>query len=121
MKQLLVTLKNSNDILHSFKDALKKAPQSHPGETHYEISFDSKKDFYKFARNIDLLSYILQFKPKSVYELSKVCHRDVSNINKIIRFFEELGIIKIKKLKISGRMVSRPMVDYESIQFKLVA
>ena len=43
--------------------------------------------------------YIINSKPKSIYELSKICHKDVSNLNKIIKFFNSIGVIEIKKTK----------------------
>lgn len=66
------------------------------GETNYEVSFDTKADFNRFVRNIPILSAIIAFKPRSVYELAKLTELDVSNLNKVIQFFEDIGVIKIK-------------------------
>jgi hypothetical protein len=46
---------------------------------------------------------------------------DVSNLNKIILFFEELGAIRIKTSKINGRTVKQPIVEYQRIEFDLAA
>ncbi len=122
MKKLIVSLKTSTEVLDDFKSALKNMKKKSTGKTsHYEISFDTKKDFNRFIRNIDLLTHIITFKPKSVYELAKICSMDVSNLNKIIQFFEEAGVIRIKKSKVSGREVRTPIVDYDEIVFKLAA
>lgn len=37
---------------------------------------------------------IFAFKPKPIYELAKISGIDVSNLNKIILFFEEVGAVK---------------------------
>ena len=63
------------------------------GETEYEVSFDNKADFNRFVRNIPILSAIIFFNPRSVYELAKVTGLDVSNLNKTVQFFEEIGVI----------------------------
>ncbi|MEW6087880.1 MAG: hypothetical protein AB1498_06200 [bacterium] len=120
MKKLIVSLKTSSEVLDNFKNALKNK-QYYNKEHNVEISFDNKNDFSRFVRNIDILTYIINFKPASVYELAKLTKRDVSNLNKIIKFFNELGVIKIERNKISGRYTSKPFVEYYAIQFKLAA
>ncbi|MFC2074797.1 hypothetical protein ACFLRA_00815 [Bdellovibrionota bacterium] len=121
MKKLVVSLKTSTEVFRGFKKALKKAKKRKTKSPHYEVSFDNKRDFDKFARNIYILSNILTFKPKSVYELAKLSGMDVSNLNKIIIFFEEAGAIHIKTRKIDGRKVKTPVVDYDLIQIDLKA
>jgi predicted transcriptional regulator len=122
MKKLIVSLKTSSQVLDDFKRALKKAKKGEfDKEPHYEISFDNKKDFDRFIRNLYLLSYIIAFRPKSVYELAKIAKMDVSNLNKIILFFEEVGAIKLKTAKVSGRTVKTPVVKYNRVEFNLAA
>lgn len=120
MKELVISIKSSSEGLNDFRSALKKArtkkltPKS-------EISFDNRKDFNRFVENLHVLSSILLFKPRSVYELAKLSHLDVSNLNKIILFFEELGAIKIKEEIISGRKARRPVVEYDRVEFRLAS
>ncbi|MEW5692004.1 MAG: hypothetical protein AB1765_01765 [Candidatus Hydrogenedentota bacterium] len=122
MKQLVISLKNSTEVLSDFKKAFRNAKRNDKQyHSRYEISFDSKKELNKFLRNIDILSSIIYFKPKSIYELAKICRRDVSNLNKTILFLSKIGAIKIKKSKISGKETNTPIVEYDSIQFKLAA
>ncbi len=101
MKQLIVSVKSSGEVLKDFKKALKRASRRQLKEPHYEISFDNRKDFEKFVKNIPVLSAIIEFKPKSVYELAKA--------------------IRLKEATINGRTVKTPIVEYEKIEFKLVA
>lgn len=121
MKHLLVSLKTSDKILEDFKKAFRKAKREKIKEPHFEISFDNKKDFDRFVRNLHVLKYILLFKPQSVYELSKIIRMDVSNLNKVILFFEEIGALKVKTAKVSGRIVRKPVVEYETVEFNLAA
>jgi predicted transcriptional regulator len=119
MKQLIISLKSSSEVLKDFKQAFKKVKERQIKEPHYEISFDNRKVFERFVKNIYILSDILAFKPKSVYELSKLSGMDISNLNKIILFFEEIGVIQIKKRKIKGREVKTPLVNYDAIKIDL--
>lgn len=121
MKELVISLKSSSEVMKDFKKAFKKVSKRQLKEPHYEISFDNKKDFEKFARHIFILSNILTFKPKSIYELAQLSGIDVSNLNKTILFFEDLGAVEIKKRTIRGRQVKTPVVPYDSIKIDLKA
>lgn len=121
MKKLIVSYKNTEASLEEFKAALKKARTQKGQATHYEIAFDNKSDFSKFLNNIDLLMTIKTLNPSSVYELAKMMNKDQSNINKMIKFFESYGVVKIKKSMKSNREVKRPVVDYSKIEFDLSA
>ncbi len=122
MKHLIVSMKTSDEVLRDFQKALRKAKRAKGAMTpHYEISFDTKKNFDRFVLNLHILKYILHFKPKSIYELAKLAKMDVSNLNKVILFFEEMGAIKVKTTTQAGRIVKRPVVEYDTIEFNLAA
>jgi len=87
MKKLIVSVKSSEESLSDFRKALKSARKGKLKEGHFELSFDNKKDFDRFVKNIGVLSAILNHKPKSIYELAKIVDQDVSNLNKLIVFF----------------------------------
>ncbi|OYZ17172.1 MAG: hypothetical protein B7Y39_15610 [Bdellovibrio sp. 28-41-41] len=121
MKKLIVSVKSSSESLSDFKKALKAARKGKLRGEHFELSFDNKKDFDRFVKNIGVLSAILIHKPKSVYELAKLIDMDISNLNKLILFFETTGAIKIKTSMVSGRSVKTPIVEYGQIEFDLKA
>jgi len=122
MKKLVVSCKTPEQVFEDFKKAAKKVRSGKvKGETHYEVSFDNKADFNRFVRNIPVLSAIIIFKPRSVYELAKLTDTDVSNLNKIIQFFEEIGVIKITMAQVGGRKVKQPQVEYDEVTFRLAA
>ena len=122
MKTLVVSCKTSDQVFEDFKQAARKVQRGvFNGEAEHEVSFDNKADFNKFVRNIPILSAIIVFKPRSVYELAKITNIDVSNLNKVIQFFEEVGVIKIKTSKVDGRTVKKPHVEYEEVTFRLSA
>ncbi|PWU22476.1 MAG: hypothetical protein C5B49_00555 [Bdellovibrio sp.] len=119
MKKLIVSIKSSSEALSDFRKALKQARKGRLKNDHFELSFDNKKDFDRFVKNLGILAAILTHKPKSVYELAKVIDMDVSNLNKLILFFEAVGAIRIKTSTIRGRTVKTPVVEYEQIEFDL--
>ena len=121
MKRLIISIKTPGEALDGFKKAFKTARSTKVTAPRYEISFDNKKDFDRFVRHIFILSNILAFKPKSIYELAKLSAMDVSNLNKVLAFFEEVGAVKLKERVVDGRTVKTPLVDYDKIEFDLRA
>lgn len=122
MKKLVVSCKTSDQVFEDFKRAAKRVQRGKfRGNTEYEVSFDNKADFNRFVRNLPVLSSIIALKPHSVYELAKFTNMDVSNLNKIILFFEEVGVIRVKTTKVAGRTVKQPHVEFEEVTFRLAA
>ena len=122
MKKLIVSCKTADQVFNDFKKAARKAQRGKVhGEPEIEVSFDSRADFNRFVRNIPVLSAIIVSKPKSVYELAKTTGIDVSNLNKIIDFFQEVGVLKVKTATVSGRKGKQPHGEYGEITFRLAA
>lgn len=122
MKKLVVSCKTADQVFEDFKRAAKTAQKkAFKGQAEYEVSFDNKADFNKFVRNIPVLSAIIVFKPRSIYELAKLTGADVSNLNKVIQFFEEIGVVTIKTMKSAGRVLKQPHVEYDEVTFRLAA
>ena len=63
-------------------------------------------------KNLSILSAILTHKLKSNYELSKLIDMDVSNLNKLIAFFEAVGALKIKTSTVAGRAAKPLACDF---------
>lgn len=122
MKRLIVSCKTANQVFEDFKRAARRVQRgTFHGETEYEVSFDNKADFNRFVRNLPVLSSIIALRPHSVYELAKLIGMDVSNLNKVILFFEEIGVVSVKMTKASGRTVRQPHVEFEEVTFRLAA
>jgi predicted transcriptional regulator len=121
MKRLIISLKTSTEVLDDFKKAFRKIKDKKLIDTHFEISFDNKKDFNKFVKNIDILTAVNHFHPKSIYELSKILNKDLSNMLKILKFYEDFGVIALEKENENGREKNIPVVLFERIEFNLAA
>jgi predicted transcriptional regulator len=122
MKRLIVSCKTADQVFDDFKRAAKKVRRGpRAKDPEFEVSFDNKADFNRFVRNIPILSAIIVFKPRSIYELAKLTDTDVSNLNKVIQFFEDVGVIEVKTVRVSGREVKQPHVEYNEVTFRLAA
>ena len=62
---------------------------------------------------------IAALKPKSVYELAKTTGMEISNLNKVVIFLEEVGVIRVKKSIANGRPIETSIVGYDRIEFRL--
>ena len=119
-KTLVISLKSNQRFFDEIKETMKHLKKGvAPKTTHFEISFENIKDLNKFIKNLPVLMAILNQSPKTIYELAKILDRDVSNIRKIISFFQEIGAVNIEKSKVSGMIVKRPVVFYDKIEFQL--
>ena len=115
-------MKSTDELFSSFDQTAKKIKKGQTlKQAHYEIVFEVKKDFERFLKNIGLLMAILNQRPHSIYQLAKLTNRDISNIKKVISFFEGIGAIRLEERTISGRKVKKPIVDYDRIEFDLKA
>ena len=121
MKTLTLSVKSSRQFLDDARRALTDARRGKLKGDYYGIAFQTKKEFDRFVKNLGILSAILIHKPKSVYELAKIVDMDVSNLNKLITFFEMAGAIKIKTSTVAGRTIKTPTVEYDRIAFDLKA
>ncbi len=121
-KTLVISLKSNQRFFDDIKEKMKNIEKGKVSKsTHYEISFDDIKGLNKFIRNLPVLMTIINQSPKTIYELAKILDRDVSNIRKIVSFFEDVGAVQLKVKKVSGRTVKRPVVFYDKIELQLKA
>ena len=121
MKKLIVSVKTPGEALHDFVRVCKSVQERKAKGVHRELAFDSRKAFDRFVSNLVILSQIAALKPRSVYELAKATGRDISNLNKVVIFLEEVGVIRVRKSVANGRRIKTPIVDYDRIEFRLRA
>lgn len=121
MKKLIISIKSGKESLEQAKRAMNLIRKGKSKGTHYEISFEDPKEFHKFVKNIPILMLILSNSPDSIYELAQIAHMDVSNLRRIIGFFEKIGALRVEEKIISGRLVKRPVVEYQKVEFDLKA
>ncbi len=88
--------------------------------TEETLSVESISDLQKILtiRRIEILSKIRELKPNSIYELAKLVGRKQENVQADVKFLANLGLIDIKKNR-EGRIRSRPIVDYDSLNFNV--
>ena len=121
MKKLIISMKSNKQFFDDVERVLTRIDQGKRIKSHYEVSFSSRKEFNKFVKHLHILMLILNDKPSSIYELAQIANINVSNLRRVISFFERVGAITIEENVVSGRKVKKPVVDYSKIEFDLKA
>ena len=121
MKTLTIALKTRDDLFDDAITTMKTAMKKEVKSIQHMITFTNPKDFDKFLKHLKILRIIKFLKPESVYELAKAMDVDVSNLNKSIQFLEKFEIIKIKKVQKKGRVLNKPIFEYQDIRIKMAA
>jgi len=121
MKKLHISLKTTEQTFDDFESVWNKLHNGEDLEPHYEISFECKKHFQEFIKHIDVLIHVLNDKPNSLYELSKVMGCDLSNLSKKISFLVDMRVLRIEETIVNNRTLKKPIVDFDSIEFRLRA
>jgi predicted transcriptional regulator len=122
MNKLVVSVKSTSQVLADAKRAFKDVKENKRRASKYtEISFTDIREFKKFVNNLDVLVAIRRHKPQSIYELANLLERDPANINRIVGFFENVGVIATEVKIVGGRSVKTPIVNYSKIEWDLVA
>ena len=122
MNKLVVSVKSTSQVLADAKRAFKDVKENNRrASKHAEIVFSDTREFKKFVNNLDVLVAIRRHKPQSIYELANLLERDPANINRIVGFFENAGVIATEVKIVGGRSVKTPIVNYSKIEWDLVA
>lgn len=119
MRKLIVSQKSAQKSLANYKNALKDARKGHLKGDLTELSFDDKREFNRFLKNLGVLTTISIHRPKSIAELAKIMGRGSSRLSSIIRFYEEMGLVKMVSTTSKGKLKNRPALRCERIEVQL--
>ncbi len=119
-KALIISFKNYDQIKEELLEVFKtRIPKLQPK---YMIYFDNINSFRCFMtfQKIEILSIIVNIKPKSIYELAQILERSLAPVQKDCQILERTGFIKFQKEK-GGRGSIKPILrfKYDRIIVKL--
>jgi len=88
------------------------------------IKTKNKKDFFELMsglsnQRLELLWWIKEHSPDSVYELAKIVNKSQPYVQKELKFLEKKGFIVLKKTKINGRKRVAPIMEYNILSFEM--
>ena len=119
--KLIVCIRPFSAGLEEFKKVFTDAQRGKIKRYDSVLSFTTRKEYERFVSNLEILSMITEFQPSSFYQLAKQIKKDQSSTNKLINYYASLGVIRLEKKVVNGRLISSPVVLFDKIELMLKA
>jgi len=120
VKKIDIGIKGLAESLKDFSEAWKKISSGKKVRKEEGIYFDSIDTMRAVLTNnrLLILKTIRERKPGSVYELAKMLHRDLKNVNQDLKMLSEVGLVTLEKTEADKKRVV-PHVDYAKILLEI--
>lgn len=120
-KELVIGIKELEKGLLDFSNTLKaieqgKKVQPKGGKINF-VSLEAARSFFT-PKRIELLNLIHHQEPQSLYELAKLAHRDMKNVQDDVDLLARVGLIDLEHEK-QGRERTVPIVSYDNLDIRL--
>ena len=121
-KTLTIQIKSSSPALESFRETFKAVEAGRRvarREGVYFTSIEAARNLLTPSR-LALLRAVRSGRPGSIYELAKMVHRDLKNVQDDLRLLERYGLIRMADATRSGkRRVRVPQALFDQIELKI--
>lgn len=116
VKNIKITIKSRQQVLHEFAEAFSKARKGGPIEKRNELSFNNMETLRSILteKRIELLKIIKQTQPNSIYELAHFVNRDLKSVNTDIKVLSNLGLISLEEVH-DKRKKMKPIVEFDKL------
>ena len=120
VRNIRIGIKSVEESLNEFKDYWKKIENGEKVEKKEALYFESISALRNVltTKRIELLKAIAKYKPKSIYELSKIVNRDLKNVNEDVKILSELGLLELEKSKTDKERI-KPIIEYDRIMIEI--
>jgi predicted transcriptional regulator len=121
-KTLTIRIKSAGEALKEFRDTYKAVEADRRvkrGEGVYFTSIEAARNLLTPHR-LALLHAVRSGRPGSIYQLAKMVHRDLKNVQDDLRLLETYGLIRMADGMRSGkRRVRVPQTLFDQIELKI--
>ncbi len=117
IKRVKIEIRSLDSALKEAGEVFDRLSRGESVQKKTAIYFSNIKEVRKVLteKRLDLLKTIKDKKPASIYELSKMVHRDIRNVLQDLAYLQELGLVEITETK--DKKI--PHVEYEKIAFEV--
>ena len=120
VKKIDIGIKGLQESLNDFSEVWKKLEAGKKVRKEEGIYFDSIDNMRAVLTNnrLLILKTIREQKPNSVYELAKMLHRDLKNVNQDLKLLSDIGLVTLEKTEADKKRIV-PHVDYGKILLEI--
>lgn len=120
VKNIKIGIRTRDKALEEAKDVMRKLSKGEKVKKQTGIYFENLDAMRRVLteKRLEILHIVKERHPSSVYELSKILDRDLTNVIDDLRYLKELGLVELSKSK-KGKEKTIPMVDYDKIQLEI--
>jgi predicted transcriptional regulator len=120
VKKIEIGIKGLGESLKDFADTWKSLEAGRKIKKHEGLYFDSIDNMRAILTNnrLSILKTIREYKPQSVYGLSRILGRDLKNVNQDLKLLSEVGLVTLERKETDKKRI-RPHVDYSKIMLEI--
>lgn len=120
VKNIKITIKSRQQVLHEFAEAYEKARKGGQIEKRNELSFGSMETLRSIltGKRIELLKIIKHRNPNSIYELARVANRDLKSVNTDVKILSDLGLVYLEEVHDERRKI-KPTVEFDKLNVEI--
>lgn len=120
VKNIKIGIRTRDKALEEAKDVMRKLSKGERVKKQTGIYFENLDAMRKVLteKRLEILHIVKERHPSSIYELSKILDRDLTNVIDDLSYLKELGLVELNKSK-KGKEKTIPMVDYDKIQLEI--
>ncbi|MBX6422868.1 HTH domain-containing protein [Thermosulfurimonas sp. F29] len=115
IKSLEETLREAQAVM----ETLAKGKVAKPGK--YVVVFPDCKTMRKVLseRRLELLKAVRRHRPKSIYELANLLHRNLRSVQQDVKILSDLGFLELERNPRGKRDRLTPKVAYKKVIFEV--
>ena len=120
IKNVKIGIRTREESFKEASEVMKKLSRGEKVKKQTGIYFENLDAMRRVLteKRLEILHVIKETHPSSVYELTKILQRDITNVIDDLNYLSELGLVGLKKSK-QGKEKTIPTVDYDKILLEI--
>ena len=120
VKNIKIGIRTREEAFKDAKEVMKRLSSGEKVKRQTGVYFENLDAMRRVLteKRLEILHTIKERHPSSVYELSKILGRDLTNVIDDLNYLKELELVELSKSK-KERGKTIPTVDYEKIKLEI--
>lgn len=120
-RRLIIDIESVDEFFHTAEKEIEEVLRNPPPRPLEKLSFSSATRLRRVLtpRRQFLVRVIRRKVPQSVYALAKMLGRDRKTVSEDLKVLAQLGLVKLVKMRVGGRLCVVPCVPYDEIEIRM--